>query len=101
MIDQISRDLVEPAETAIRDEPDSPEGLILLLKLAYAIYPPHDHGHGGRTTPSGRQRLRDDADAARRVPAGTGATPAKSTTTARATRTKASTTDIPGCGCRS
>ena len=26
VIDQISRDLVEPAETAIRDDPDSPRG---------------------------------------------------------------------------
>ena len=46
VIDQISRDLVEPAETAIRDDPDSPQGLILILKLAYAIYPPQ-YGHEG------------------------------------------------------
>ncbi len=46
VIDQISRDLVEPAETAIRNDPESPEGLILLLKLAYAIYPPQ-YGHEG------------------------------------------------------
>jgi cytochrome c oxidase subunit 3 len=46
VIDQISRDLLEPAETAIRDNPDSPDGLILILKLAYAIYPPQ-YGHEG------------------------------------------------------
>jgi len=40
LVDQISRDLVDPAEKAVRDEPDSPEGRILMLKLAYAIYPP-------------------------------------------------------------
>jgi len=40
VIDQISRDLVEPAELTVRNDPDSPEGRILLLKLAYAIYPP-------------------------------------------------------------
>jgi cytochrome c oxidase subunit 3 len=40
LVDQISRDLVDPAEKAVRDEPDSPTGLILMLKLAYAIYPP-------------------------------------------------------------
>ena len=46
VIDQISRDLVEPAETAVRDDPESPQGLILILKLAYAIYPPQ-YGHEG------------------------------------------------------
>jgi cytochrome c oxidase subunit 3 len=40
VVDKISRELLEPAETAIRDNPDSPEGMILLLKMAYAIYPP-------------------------------------------------------------
>ena len=52
--------LLEPAETTIRDDPDSPQGLILLLKLAYAIYPPqygpegaHDAAvaNGFQTTP--------------------------------------------------
>lgn len=46
VIDKISRDLLEPAETAIRNDPESPQGLILLLKLAYAIYPPQ-YGHEG------------------------------------------------------
>jgi cytochrome c oxidase subunit 3 len=40
VVDQISRDLVEPADKAVREEPDSPQGRILMLKLAYAIYPP-------------------------------------------------------------
>lgn len=44
VIDRISRDLLEPAEFTIRDDPDSPDGRILLMKLAYAIYPPHDDG---------------------------------------------------------
>jgi cytochrome c oxidase subunit 3 len=42
VVDQISRDLVEPADTAVREEPDSPQGRILMLKLAFAIYPPQD-----------------------------------------------------------
>lgn len=46
VIDQINRELVEPAELAVRDNPDSPEGFILLLKLAYAINPPQ-YGHEG------------------------------------------------------
>jgi cytochrome c oxidase subunit III len=40
IVDAISRDLVDPAEKAVRDEPDSPQGRILMLRLAYAIYPP-------------------------------------------------------------
>lgn len=59
-IDEITRTLLDPAETTIRDDPDSPQGLILLLKLAYAIYPPqygpegaHDAAvaNGFQTTP--------------------------------------------------
>jgi cytochrome c oxidase subunit 3 len=46
VLDHISRELVEPAERTVRDDPDSPEGMILLLKLAYAIYPPQ-YGHEG------------------------------------------------------
>jgi cytochrome c oxidase subunit 3 len=42
IVDDISRTLVEPAELAMRDRPDSPDGPILLMKLAFAIYPPHD-----------------------------------------------------------
>jgi cytochrome c oxidase subunit 3 len=60
LVDQISRDLVEPAEAALRDDPESPQGRILTLKMAYAIYPPqygplgaHDAAvaNGFETTP--------------------------------------------------
>ncbi len=40
VVDLINRDLVEPADKALRDDPYSPQGRILMLKLAYAIYPP-------------------------------------------------------------
>lgn len=43
VIDQITR-MVDDAETTIRKEPDSPEGIIKLTELAYEIYPPHDQG---------------------------------------------------------
>ena len=47
LIDDISRELVEPAELAVRNEPDSPTGRILLMKLAHEIYPLHSsHGAG-------------------------------------------------------
>jgi cytochrome c oxidase subunit III len=42
-IDEISR-MVDDAELSIRTKPDSDEGRIKLMELAYAIYPPHDHG---------------------------------------------------------
>lgn len=42
VISNISGDLVEPAEKEMRNNPDSPEGLILLAKLANAVYHPHD-----------------------------------------------------------
>jgi cytochrome c oxidase subunit 3 len=60
VIDKIDREFLEPAERTVRDDPDSPQGLILLLKLAYAIYPPqygpegaHDVAvaNGFQTTP--------------------------------------------------
>src|SRR4051812_18476127 len=35
---------VDAAEKAVRDQPDSPEGIIMLTELAYEIYPPHDQG---------------------------------------------------------
>jgi cytochrome c oxidase subunit III len=42
VVDEISR-MVDAAETAIRENPASPEeGRIKLMELAYAIYPPHD-----------------------------------------------------------
>jgi cytochrome c oxidase subunit 3 len=34
---------VADAELAVRNEPDSPDGRIKLMELAYEIYPPHDH----------------------------------------------------------
>lgn len=43
VIDQVLRK-VDDAEAAIRNEPDSPKGIVKLLELAYEIYPPHDHG---------------------------------------------------------
>ncbi len=46
LIDLISRKYVEPAELAIRNAPDSPEGPKLLMVLAFAIAPPHDEAHG-------------------------------------------------------
>jgi hypothetical protein len=48
--DEITRSYIDPAELAIRNTPDSPDGRIKLLDLADAIYPPHDHEPAG--TPS-------------------------------------------------
>ena len=60
VIDDISRQLVEPAEKALRNEPDSPRGRILLLKLADAIYPRASvHEHHGRLA----QAATDSSDA--------------------------------------
>jgi cytochrome c oxidase subunit III len=43
VIDEISK-MVDEAETAVREKPESPEeGRIKLMELAFAIYPPHDH----------------------------------------------------------
>jgi cytochrome c oxidase subunit 3 len=48
VVDDINRDLVEPADLEVRENPNSPQGRILMLKLAYAIYPPQDeHTDGG------------------------------------------------------
>jgi cytochrome c oxidase subunit III len=46
LIDLISRKYVEPAELAIRNAPDSPEGPKLLMVLAFAISPPSSLMHG-------------------------------------------------------
>lgn len=43
VIDRVLRK-VDEAETAVRNEPDSPEGIIKLTELAFEIYPPHDQG---------------------------------------------------------
>ena len=64
--------MVEPAETAIRNEPDSPEGRIKLMELAYAIYPPHDQGtvmhaaEAGAVPPAAVVQLRRVSAAGRR-----------------------------------
>jgi cytochrome c oxidase subunit 3 len=42
VVDELSK-MVDEAELAVRNEPDSPEGRIKLMELAYTIYPPHDH----------------------------------------------------------
>jgi len=44
VIDDITRK-VDEAEAAVRNEPDSPEGLRKILELAFLIYPPHAHGN--------------------------------------------------------
>jgi cytochrome c oxidase subunit 3 len=41
VIDEVMKK-VDAAETAVRNQPDSPEGIIKLTELAYEIYPPHD-----------------------------------------------------------
>jgi len=43
VIDGIARE-VDAAEVAIRNQPDSPDGIIKLTELAYRINPPHDEG---------------------------------------------------------
>jgi cytochrome c oxidase subunit 3 len=43
VIDNVMR-LVDDAETTIRNQPDSPAGIIKLTELAFKIYPPPDHG---------------------------------------------------------
>ena len=39
VVDKISMELVNPAEKAIRDNPESPDGRILLNEMADKIYP--------------------------------------------------------------
>jgi cytochrome c oxidase subunit 3 len=41
VVDEVTKK-VDEAETAIRSQPDSPDGIIKLTELAYEIYPPHD-----------------------------------------------------------
>jgi len=50
LVDEISRDYLEPAEKATRDDPDSYDGRILFLKLAFAIYPPQYGAEGAEQT---------------------------------------------------
>jgi len=47
LVDSISLDYVVPAEKAIREDPESPAGRILLLKMADAIYPRASTQHHG------------------------------------------------------
>jgi cytochrome c oxidase subunit III len=42
VIDRISK-MVYEAEAVLRTQPESPDGRIKIMELAYAIYPPHDH----------------------------------------------------------
>lgn len=46
VVDQISRWYLDPAELAVRSDPQSPEGRIKLMELALAIYPRHTHVEG-------------------------------------------------------
>ena len=49
LVDEISQDLVAPAEKALRDNPDSPAGRVQIYKMADKIYPRasvHEH-HAG------------------------------------------------------
>src|SRR5262245_11026504 len=46
VVDQISRWYLEPAELAVRNDPESAEGRIKLMELALAIYPRHVHAEG-------------------------------------------------------
>jgi len=46
LVDEISQELVVPAEKALRDDPDSPQGRVLIYKMADKIYPRasvHEH----------------------------------------------------------
>jgi len=46
LVDEIAQDWVAPAEKALRDHPDSPEGRVLIYKMADEIYPRASvHGH--------------------------------------------------------
>jgi cytochrome c oxidase subunit 3 len=94
VIQEISRTYVDPAEKAVRDEPHSPTGRLLLTKLAYAINPPHDQGRVERdaasgAVPPGAATLRFasfqmPAENAPAIEAGQGAEPAAATDTAHA-----------------
>jgi len=49
VVDEIAQNLVVPAEKALRDEPESPAGRVLIFKMADKIYPRasvHEH-HAG------------------------------------------------------
>jgi cytochrome c oxidase subunit 3 len=42
VLDEVGK-MVDDAEAAVRNEPESEEGRIKIMELAFAIYPPHDH----------------------------------------------------------
>jgi cytochrome c oxidase subunit 3 len=42
VLDEISK-MVDEAEAAVRNHPNSEEGRIKIMELAFAIYPPHNH----------------------------------------------------------
>jgi cytochrome c oxidase subunit 3 len=42
VIDRVSK-MADEADAILRTQPDSPDGRIKMMELAYAIYPPHDH----------------------------------------------------------
>ena len=49
-IDEITRNYVDPAEAAVRNSPDLPDGREKLIQLADAIYPPPGHATGSEPT---------------------------------------------------
>ena len=58
--------IVDDADASIRNQPDSPDGSIKMMELAYEIYPPHDHetvDAGRRSGRHSRQRGRGYAAA--------------------------------------
>ena len=64
LVDEISQDLVTPAEKALRDDPDSPAGRVLIYKMADEIYPRasvHEHhavaGHAAAPASKSQFRL--------------------------------------------
>ncbi|MEM8945622.1 MAG: cytochrome c oxidase subunit 3 [Planctomycetota bacterium] len=57
VVDDITQKYVVPAETAMRDDPDSPAGRVKIFEMADAIYPRasvHEH-HGGSHAAKSRQ----------------------------------------------
>jgi cytochrome c oxidase subunit 3 len=52
VIDEISK-LVDEAELAVRNDPNSVEGRIKIMELAFAIYPPHDDHSAAHTAAVG------------------------------------------------
>lgn len=56
VVDEIAQDLVVPAELALRDDPESPAGRVLIFKMADKIYPRASvHEHHGSSDHATRQ----------------------------------------------